>query len=323
MTNRNMSILPLLATFQALLDHGGVSEAARALGVTQSAVSKHLAKLRIAYGDELFIRSPDGMRPTPHATWMSGRVANILAEASALSDVRAFDPKSFQGSMTFSTTDEICGLLVPGLLQIIEREAPQQRVTFLPLQPNYALQQLETGQIDLVISVNWHAPDGLKQSRLTSDSFVCLMGVDHPLAKGQFNTSDFANTQHVMVAPLGLQHGHIDEALAHLDLRRFVRLSVPYFSQITPQILGDTRVVTLPSHVARSICHQYHGALQIHPLPFEVPEFSYFAMWHTRFDKDPRHIWLRGMLRKITRQSFDLLEQETGASSEDPSKTYR
>jgi len=305
MPNRNTSVLPLLATFQALMDHGGVSEAARALGVTQSALSKQLAKLRHAYDDELFVRTPDGMRPTPHATWMSGRVANILAEASALSDAREFHPESFEGTMTFSSTDEICRLLAPGLLALLEDEAPRQRVTFVPLRPNYSIQQLETGQVDLVISVNWHAPDGLKQSRLISDKFVCLMGVNHPLARTELSASAFANTEHIMVAPLGLQHGHIDEALAHLDLRRFVRLSVPYFSQITPPIMGNRRVVTLPSHVASALCQEYPGAFLTQPLPFQVPEFSYFAIWHTRFDKDPRHIWLRSMVRKITRLAFE------------------
>jgi len=308
MPNRNISALPLLATFQALMDHGGVSEAARALGVTQSALSKQLAKLRHAYDDELFVRTPDGMRPTPHATWMSGRVANILAEAAALSDATEFHPQSFEGTMTFSSTDEICRLLAPGILALLEEEAPRQRATFVPLQPNYSIQQLETGQLDLVISVNWHAPDGLKQSRLASDKFVCLMGVDNPLAKSDLGVAGFADAEHIMVAPLGLQNGHIDEALAHLDRRRSVRLSVPYFSQVTPQILGSRRLVTLPSHVANGLCRDYPDAFVIRPLPFDVPEFSYFAIWHTRFDKDPRHIWLRNMVRKITRSAFDVTQ---------------
>ena len=297
-------MLPLLAAFQALMDHRGVSEAARALGVTQSALSKQLAKLRLAYNDDLFVRTPDGMRPTPHATWMSARVENILAEAAALSETRAFDPRSFVGTMTFSTTDEICQLLAPGLLDLLEQEAPLQRVTFVPLQPDYSFQQLEAGRVDLAISVNWHAPDGLKQSRLMSDKFVCLLGVDHALAKPRLSASEFAKAEHVMVAPLGLQQGHIDEALAHLDLSRFVRMSVPYFSQITPQVMSNQRIVTLPTHVANSLCQQYPGALRVQSLPFDVPEFSYFAMWHTRFDKDPRHVWLRSKIRKIARSAF-------------------
>lgn len=297
-------MLPLLATFQAMMDHGGVSEAARALGVTQSALSKQLAKLRLAYDDDLFVRTPDGMRPTPHATWMSARVENILAEAAALSEARPFDPKSFEGTMIFSTTDEICQLLAPGLLDLLEQEAPLQRVTFVPLQPDYSFQQLEAGRVDLAISVNWHAPDGLKQSRLMSDKFVCLLGVNHPLARTKLSTSEFANAQHVMVAPLGLQNGHIDEALARLDLRRNVGLSVPYFSQITPQVMTDRRIVTLPAHVANALGQKYPGAFWVQSLPFDVLEFSYFAMWHTRFDRDPRHVWLRSIVRKIARSAL-------------------
>ena len=145
MTNRNLQALPLLSTFQAMMDHGGVTEAADALGLTQSAVSKHLSKLREAYGDPLFVRTPDGMRPTPRATWMSARVSTILAEAEALSEARLFQPKALDGMLTISTTDEICDALLAGLVPRLEEQAPGLRPTFVPLSPDYSERDLEAG----------------------------------------------------------------------------------------------------------------------------------------------------------------------------------
>lgn len=305
MTNRKLEALPLLTTFQALMEHGGVSAAATALGVSQSAVSKQLAKLRAAYGDDLFIRTADGMRPTPRAATMSERVSIILAEAEALSETRLFDPAALEGEITLSTTDEIRCALVTGLVERLDQEAPKVRLTFLPLRPDYSRRELEAGHVDLVISVNWHAPDELKQIRLQSDRFVCLMGAAHPLAMGAFTIEAYAATTHVMVAPLGRRLGYIDDLLARHGLRRFIRLSLPEFYQIKPGLLGNRHISTLPNRVAQFIGSEYAapGELVVRPLPLDVPPLEYFALWHPRFDRDPRHVWIRGLVRDILRDT--------------------
>ena len=297
MTKWNLETLPLLSTFQAMLDHGGVTEAAHSLGITQSAVSKHLAKLRSAYGDPLFVRTPKGMRPTPRATWMSAHVATILAAAEALSEARLFQPRLLDGVLSISTTDEVCETLLAVLLPRLEEQAPDLRTTFVPLSPDYSVQDLESGRVDLVISVNWHAPEGLKQSRVFNDSFVCVMGTGHPLSSDVLTIEGFAMAEHVMVAPLGMREGRIDEVLARHDLRRVIRLSVPGFSQLTPSLLGNRYIATLPKRVAEGLNRRHPDGVVIRSLPFEAPEISYHALWHTRFDKDPRHIWLRNLIR--------------------------
>lgn len=292
-----LETLPLLATFQALMDHGGVTEAAEKLGLTQSAVSKHLAKLRDAYEDPLFIRTPEGMRPTPRAAWMSAHVATILAEAETLSRARPFQPNDLDGVISISTTDEVSDALIAKLLPRLASEAPDARLTFVPLAPDYASRDLEAGQIDLVISVNWHAPETLKQSRLFNDHFECVMHADHPLANRKMSMKDYADAEHVLVAPLGMQVGRIDEILAHHDLRRNIRLSVPIFRQLDPSVLQDKFLVTLPARIANNLEQKAQGQLVVRSLPFDPPEISYFSLWHMRFDKDPRHIWLRHLVR--------------------------
>lgn len=301
--NRKLEALPLLETFQALLDHGGVSPAAKALQVTQSAVSKHLAKLRAIYGDELFVRTPGGLRPTPRALEMGGHVASILADAAALLDARPFSPAALAGVLTISTTDEISSELAERLIGRIEREAPGVRLTFLALERDYSQSKLESGAVDLVISVNWHAPDGLKQSRVRDDRFVCLMSARHRLAAGGFSTDAYAAATHVMVAPLGMRLGYIDEVLAQKGLSRIVRLSVPSFFQITPAILGEDKIVTLPRRVAEALVRGAGAreALVMTEPPFEIPSLAYYAIWHARFDRDPRHLWLRALVREALR----------------------
>lgn len=297
MTKWKLEALPLLTTFQALMDHGGVTEAAAALSLTQSAVSKQLAKMREAYDDPLFIRTGSGMRPTPRAIWMSEHVATILAEAEALSLARPFSPADLHGIVTVSTTDEIGNTLLQTVLPQLRKEAPRLRLTIVPLASDYSLDELETGRVDLVISVNWHAPDVLKQTRLFNDQFTCIMGRDHVLAEREWSVRDYADTEHILIAPLGMPSGRIDEALASQDLKRSVRVSVPVFRQLDPEVLGADLIATVPARVARMLDLRYPGRLVIRELPFEVPEISYFSMWHARFDKDPRHVWLRHLIR--------------------------
>ncbi len=245
----------------------------------------------------LFIRTPEGMRPTPRAAWMSAHVAMILAEAETLSRARPFQPKDLDGVILISTTDEVSDVLIAKLLPRISSEAPDARLTFVPLAPDYASRDLEAGQIDLVISVNWHAPETLKQSRLFNDHFECVMRSDHPLANRKMTIKEYADAMHVLVAPLGMQAGQIDEILAHHDLRRKIRLSVPIFCQLDPSVLQDKLIVTLSARVAHNLEQKARGQLALRSLPFDVPEISYFSMWHTRFDNDPRHIWLRHLVR--------------------------
>ena len=261
MTDRKLEPLPHLATFQALMDHGGVTAAAGALGVTQSAVSKQLAKLREIYGDDLFVRTPKGMQPTPRALEMQPSVTAILSEAQTLLDAKRFDPYDLAGEITISTTDDVRFELVPGTLARLVEEAPQVRLTVIPLQRDYSVRLLETGAVDLVVSVNWHAPDTLKQSLLRSEPFVCLLGAEHPQAGKGFTIESYASATHVMVAPLGMRQGFIDVVLSQYRLRRFVRLSVPDFFQITPEILGDKHVATLPGRVAKYIAAQAPGPI--------------------------------------------------------------
>lgn len=296
MTNWKLDTLPLLATFQAMMSHGGVTEAAHALGLTQSAVSKQLAKLREAYGDPLFIRTPNGMRPTPRATWMSAHVSTILAEAEALSEARLFQPRLLDGVLSISTTDEVCEALLSSLLPALDEHAPRLRVTFVPLSVDYSAQDLEAGRVDLVISVNWHAPEGLKQRLLFNDHFVCVMGTGHELASRALAAQDFADADHVLVAPLGMRKGRIDETLAKHDLQRVIRLSIPAFRQLNPALLGDRYIATIPARVADGLKAQNPQTMVVRQLPFAAPEISYYAIWHTRFDKDPRHVWIRNMV---------------------------
>ncbi len=299
MSNRNIRNLPLLEAFDAIMARGSIIGAAEAMNVTQSAVSKQLAQLRGWLSDELFVRTSHGMQPTSHALELREHVQSILRHAAALTSDEVTPPIEFTGKFVLSATDEMLTRLVPKLVDRLATEAPGMRLVTLPLVKDYLVRQLEAGQVHLVVAVNWHAPELLKQKRLGSDPFVCVMHKDHPLAGGNMTLKRFAEATHVLVAPLGGEKGVVDVALEREGLKRHVCASVSAFSMINEDLLGIARIVTLPSKVARHMAE--NGPYVIKRVPLDLPRTDYYALWHSRFSSEPR---LRWMLDAVT-ELFD------------------
>ena len=301
MTSRNDGVkniagerFALLATFKAIYENGGITAAAEVQGITQSAVSKHLQKLRDWFNDELFVRTARGMEPTEKSNSLIERVEHILQEVAILNEASYFDASQLSGVFSIATTSEVSQPLTRGLLEKLRKLAPNLRITIINLANDFSIRELELGTVDLVISVNWHAPEQLMQKRLYSDRFVCLMNKQHPLAKRKLTIETYAHATHIMVAPMGKERGYIDEQLAQRGLRRQVRLSVPDFSQIKTHLLQGEHIVTLPNRVAIDL--RKKGDLTIKQLPFDVSGFDYYVFWHRRFTNENTNRWMRELV---------------------------
>ncbi len=290
MSIRNFKRLPLLEAFDAIMTRGSLVAAADSMNVTQSAVSKQLAQLREWLDDELFVRTSDGMQPTPRALDLRERVEAILEQASELAAEGRVSPAEFSGQFVISATDEILERLVPSLVNRLADEAPDLRLITLPISRDYSVRQLEAGQVNLLVAVNWHAPELLMQKKLGSDHFVCVMREDHPLAKGNLTLKRYADATHVLVAPLGYEQGVADVELARLGMERHVCASVSAFSMISEELLGNSRITTLPSRVAQPLVD--NGGFVAKRVPLTLPLTDYYALWHPRFTAEPRFRWM-------------------------------
>ena len=290
MSDRNIKRLPLLATFDAIMTRGSLVAAAESMNVTQSAVSKQLAQLRGWLDDDLFVRTSDGMQPTPRALALRERVTSILEQTAALGAEGRVTPAEFSGQFVISATDEVLERLVPVLVSRLADEAPRLRLITLPLARDYSVRQLESGQVNLLVAVNWHAPDQLKLKKLDSDHFVCVMHRDNPLTRGNLTLRRYVKATHVLVAPLGYEKGVVDLELERLGMARHVCASVSAFNMIGERLLGRSRIATVPSRVAERIAKS--GRIVIKPVPLTLPPTDYYALWHPRFSADPRMRWV-------------------------------
>jgi len=305
MTNKNTPNIRLqeLMVFHAILSNGSITAASEALGISQSSVSKQLKNLRHYFADELFVRSGQGMAATSKALVIAPQISALIASFEELNGEIDFDPGYIERNFVISTSDEVQHYLLPQLLSRISTESPHSKVTFKVLDRDYATKQLESGSVDLAITLNWHAPDHLKQTRLFDDDFVVIHRQGHPLQGDKMTMKQYLSAAHMMVSPLGHAHGPVDEILASHGKKRSVSLIVPYFMQVADALLNSDLIVTLQRRACTELMKSF--PLSTSELPIKMRPVNYFMFWHKRYDKDSTNRWLRQICYDVMRDSVD------------------
>ena len=297
----------LLATLDALLAEGSVTGAARRLGLSASAMSRTLARLRSATGDPLLVRAGRGLVPTPRAAELRDRVHQLTRDVRAVltPDVSHLDVASLERTFTIRANEGFIATLSACLVAAIIEAAPRVRLRFAP-KPEKNARPLREGQIDLEIGVlGAFAPEVRTQS-LFRDKFVGVARIGHPLLSGTDITPErYAACDHVVASRKGEFRGPVDDALEELGLQRTVSVVVPGF----PDAMRIARHSDLVALVPRSCLGKANDqaattGLQSFELPVRTPEIVISAMWHPRVDADPAHRWLRDTVVSVCRTVF-------------------
>ncbi len=184
--------LNLVRIFNAVLDERGVTRAAERLHLTQSAVSHALARLREIIGDELFIRGPDGMHPTPRAAELAQSFKPALVQIEAALSEPVFNPATSEVEFSISTSDYITATIVPDLMSRMRKAAPNARCRVRALSETNITEELDRGTIHVAIGVFGKTPSRFVSEPLFSDQSVWLMRRDHPAASGAFGLRELS-----------------------------------------------------------------------------------------------------------------------------------
>jgi len=292
--------LNLLNILDALLAERHVTRAARRVGLTQSAASHALARLRELLGDPLLVRGPGG---TMLATARAEALAPVLRQAlaaleAALRGEPAFDPVTAARTFHLSTGDYAELVVLPPLTAQLAAEAPSVDLWVHPTDEEPA-DQLAAGETDVALGVwrgrNW--PAGIYEKRLFDETFVCVVRGDHPAVKQRLTLARYVALSHLLIAPRGTPGSFVDDALAAMGKRRRVAVAVPHFL-VAPHVIAATDlVVTLASRIARAVAGPL-GLAILEP-PLELPGFTMAMAWHERAHRDPAQRWLRDRLLAI------------------------
>lgn len=284
--------LNLLVTLDVLLRQGSVVKAARQLGLSASAMSRALARLREATGDPLLVRAGRGLVPTPRALELRDHVRRVVDDAEAvLRPALKFELASLSRTFTVRSSEGFVETFGPALLARIAADAPGVRLWFVP-KPDKDSGPLREGLVDLETGVTSRGmgPE-IRAQGLFHDRFVGVVRPGHPLAKGRATPADYAAAAHVGVSRRGLETGPVDEALEALSLRRQVALTVGGFAPAIALARATDLVATVPERHSRGLCEGLHRFA----LPMPVPGFTVSLHWHPRHEADPAHRWLRGL----------------------------
>jgi DNA-binding transcriptional LysR family regulator len=293
--------LNLFVLFDALLEERSVTRAARRVGLSQSAASHALARLRELVGDELFVRGPRGMVPTARATSLAAPLrAALSAFGRALAAEPAFDPRSARRSFSVAGGDLSELVLFPPLFARLTELAPGVDLRALPALVDAAV-ALEAGEIDLAIapSRSFGRSSAIAEQALFEDGFVCVTAAEHPLARGRLTLERYLGARHAVIAPRGRRGGIVDDRLAAMGRERRVVLTIPHFLAAPYVVAQSDLVLTLPARVARVLAPPL-GLAVLRP-PLEVPSFTMAMAWHRRTDDDAAQRWLRATLLEVAR----------------------
>ncbi|QGZ42087.1 DNA-binding transcriptional LysR family regulator [Pseudoduganella flava] len=295
--------LNLLVTFLVLMRERSVSKAAQKLFVGQPAASAALARLRELFDDQLLVRTPAGMVPTPRALALEAELAPLLERMqAALFAPAAFDPAAAEHTLTIGMPDWAELWLMPGLFERVRADAPGVRLAVQACDPFSASGMLERGEIDAYVGALTGGPGWQRGRRLRTMTFRCLynpalLGIG---SRRALTAEQYAAHPHVLVSYRGAFESAADERLAALGLTRHVRFVTPRFATVPELVRRSPVIGTVPDVLAR----QWDGGpdLTSSPVPFDLPGFIATAHWHARRDRDPALGWLLDLIRELTRK---------------------
>lgn len=284
----------LLVTLDVVLAEGSVTRAARRLGLSPSAMSRSLARLRETTGDPLLVRAGRGLVPTPRALELRERVGQLVQDAEAvLRPAEEPDLTRLERTFTLRTSEGFVETFGPELIARVAAEASRVRLRFVQ-KPDKEAAPLREGTVDLETGVlePTTGPE-LRAQALFRDRMIGTVRAGHPLTRHTVTRARYLKGRHISVSRDGLEQWPIDDALAALELSRDVVTVVGGFATAIGLARASDLIATVPERHTANL----RGEMHSFPLPVAIPEFTVCLIWHPRFDADPAHRWLRGLMR--------------------------
>lgn len=286
--------LKLLTVFAELMRTGSVSETANVLDTSQPAISMSLARLRRHFGDPLFVRTSEGMKPTSLAQDLQEPLTRALALLTeALSQQSSFDPATSNRLFRIAMADAGYLGVFPHLIKRQQQVAPNIRLEFTSIiEKTGAL--MEAGDIDLTIAFMPQLGRGIYQQLLLEQPFVGAVRYDHPRIRTRLTIKDYERESHLSIAPSGTGHWVLDGAIEQAGITRKIGWQVQNYLGIPPIISNSDFIVSIPKAAADYFAEI--GLLRAFPLPFPTPTIIVMQYWHERFHRDSGLLWLRRQL---------------------------
>ena len=287
--------LNLFVVFDAIYTEGNLTRAGEIIGITQPAVSNSLSRLRKLFDDPLFVRTAEGMVPTPVAQNIIGSVRQALGLIrSSVQDSETFNPSVSDKRFRISTNDLSQAILLPRVFKLLKTIATEVAIDCYQVHRRDMGIELASGNLDLAIDVPLTPDPQIKQKLLYSNPYVCVVRKDNELVEDTLDLETYLKLKHIHISSRRGGLGHVDLALGKMGKKREIILRTQNHL-VTPQMAATTDfAITVPQIFAEFLSRTVD--IKYLELPFEIPPLEAFLYWHESTDKDQANIWMRDLI---------------------------
>ena len=294
MSENNNVRIDLVPVLVVILETLSITESAKRLGVTQSAVSHSLKKLRHQLNDDLVIREGNRLTPTAKAEQIFPRLKKWLGELQPIVDATEFSPATSQRVVYLSCTDIVERMFMPKIVTLLRHQAPGISVRFVRWNGSTVHNQLTNSDIDFAIGIRALDYSNLKHRVLYRDNFTCAARTHHPIFKTQITLDDFLSFAHTMTSSGDRQRGVVDQALDKLNRKRALTHTVSNFSSAPQMIENSDCLLTAPRFFLESSA-ETHDIETFEP-PLVLPSFDVKLFWSRKNHQDDGSMWMRDLI---------------------------
>jgi len=288
--------LNLIVVFEAILRERSVTKAGERLGLSQPAMSHALNRLRWMLKDQLFIRTPEGMVPTPRAEQLAHPVRRAMGELQSALDPEEFIPAQAERRFTVAVNNYAAVVLAGPIIAECAALAPNVRISLRPSGTLNLPELLDRGELDIAIAAVEPPADRFASRVLVEDRYVAVMRRGHPVGQKRLDLKTFAALPHLVISSSGEDLSFVDAALAAAGYARSIALEAPYLSAGTILVQSDM-VAVLGGQIAQEFRRAY--PIELRELPFKSPRLHAVMLWHRRFNDQAAHRWLRNMKASV------------------------
>jgi DNA-binding transcriptional LysR family regulator len=290
--------LNLLIVFDAVMQDRSVTRAGNRIGLSQPAMSHALNRLRYMLKDELFVRTPDGMLPTPRAELLAQPLRNALSEMQLALEPAAFEPATSDRCFALAVNNYAAVVLAPPLVAAVTAAAPSVQLDLRPSGTLDIVEQLDRGDLDLAVGSLDNSGERFATAPLLEDPFVMVMRRGHPASRRKLHAAAIAALPHLEISSSGEDTRFVDRWLSERGVERRIALRAPYLSA-APILVQSDLVATLSRRIAQEFVRNH--PLQVRQPPYDPPPVRTVMLWHRRLDRHPAHRWLRDVILSVTK----------------------
>jgi DNA-binding transcriptional LysR family regulator len=292
--------LNLLVVFDAILRERSVVRAAERVHLSQPATSHALNRLRQRLGDQLFVRTPQGMAPTPRAEQLAGPVRRALDDLQMVLEPDSFQPATAHRRFVIAVNNYAAVVLASRLVARCRAAAPNVRLALRPSGAANLSAGLDSGEVDLAVTAARAPAERFDDEVLIEDRYVAVLRRDHPAGRGGMGPAAFAAQPQLIVSSTSEDMGFVTAGLAARGLSTAVGAEAPHISA-GPILAQSDMVAVVGARIAAEFRRAY--PVDIRELPFEAPTLNSVMVWHRRLGDQPAHRWLREMVASVARSA--------------------